>query len=427
MKLKKNHSKEYLKYWHNNEEINIGRYHFDKKSMRGVWVSNVANIDTPKGLPMEEYQQYLKNMIAHIASYNLNTIIFQVRPLSDAYYPSKLNPWSRYITGEEGKDPGFDVLQFVIDEAKKYGIKIHAWMNPYRVSQIPLEKLEMTKEEYLNTLAELNFARRHPEHTILDGSGKIILSPSHPEVIEFVTETIMEVVDNYDVEGVHIDDYFYPYAKIPEELEHEDYLKYRSSEEQSLDDFRRENVNKMIKSVHDAMKKSFDKNNKKVTFGISPFAIYRTHSSIVENGWDKGSYHSAGALQCYSELYSDVYLWMKEGWIDYVVPQVYFSFSRKDVTYHDLVWWWSNICKETQTDLYIGMGLYQMGSKTAEGELNPAWDNPLEMQNQLKFNCQFDNVDGVIFFTYKDLIKGQNEIKNASLDTIKKLFKAEKK
>ena len=95
----------------------------------------------------------------------------------------------------------------------------------------------------------------------------------------------MEVVDNYDVEGVHIDDYFYPYAKIPEELEHEDYLKYRSSEEQSLDDFRRENVNKMIKSVHDAMKKSFDKNNKKVTFGISPFAIYRTHSSIVENGW----------------------------------------------------------------------------------------------------------------------------------------------
>ena len=427
MKLKKNHSKEYLKYWHNNEEINIGRYHFDKKSMRGVWVSNVANIDTPKGLPMEEYQQYLKNMIAHIASYNLNTIIFQVRPLSDAYYPSKLNPWSRYITGEEGKDPGFDVLQFVIDEAKKYGIKIHAWMNPYRVSQIPLEKLEMTKEEYLNTLAELNFARRHPEHTILDGSGKIILSPSHPEVIEFVTETIMEVVDNYDVEGVHIDDYFYPYAKIPEELEHEDYLKYRSSEEQSLDDFRRENVNKMIKSVHDAMKKSFDKNNKKVTFGISPFAIYRTHSSIVENGWDKGSYHSAGALQCYSELYSDVYLWMKEGWIDYVVPQVYFSFSRKDVTYHDLVWWWSNICKETQTDLYIGMGLYQMGSKTAEGELNPAWDNPLEMQNQLKFNCQFDNVDGVIFFTYKDLIKGQNEIKNASLDTIKKLFKAENK
>lgn len=423
MKLKKNHSKEYLKYWHNNEPINIGRYHFDKKAIRGVWVSNVANIDTPKGLPMEEYQQYLKDMIANIASYNLNTIIFQVRPTSDAYYPSKLNPWSRFITGTEGKDPGFDVLQFVIDEAKKYNIRVHAWMNPYRVSQAPLEKMGMTKEEYLNSLDELNFARRYPQHTILDGSGKVILAPAHPEVIQFVTDTIMEVVDNYDVEGVHIDDYFYPYAKIPEELEREDYLKYRQFEDQSFDDFRRNNVNMMIKSIHDAMKKSFSKNNKKVTFGISPFAIYRTHSSIVENGWDKGSYHSAGALQCYSELYSDIYLWMKEGWIDYVVPQVYFPFSRNDVTYHDMVWWWSNICHETKTDLYIGMGIYQMGSKNAEGELHPAWDNPLEMQNQLKFNCQFENVNGVIFFTYRDFVKGQNPIKDEALDTVKKLFK----
>ena len=426
MKLKKNHSKEYLKYWHNNEEINIPRYHFNKNDIRGVWVSNVANIDTPRGLPIDEYQAYLKDMIANIASYNFNTIIFQVRPCSDAYYPSKLNPWSRFITGEEGKDPGFDVLQFVIDEAKKYNIRVHAWMNPYRVAQVSLEKMEMTKEQYLETLHELNFARRHPEHTILDGAGKVILSPSHPEVIEFVTKTIMEVVDNYDVEGVHIDDYFYPYAKIPEEAEQEDYLKYRDFEEQSFDDFRRSNVNKMIKSIHDAMKKSFDKNNRKVDFGISPFAIYRTHSSIVEGGWDKGSYHSAGALQCYSELYSDIYLWMKEGWIDYVVPQVYFPFSRKDVTYHDLVWWWNNICEETKTKLYIGMGIYQMGSKNAEGELHPAWDNPLEIQNQLKFNCQFENVSGVIFFTYKDFVKGQNEIKNEALDTVKKLFKANK-
>ena len=415
MKLKKNHSKEYLKYWHNNEEINIPRYHFNKNDIRGVWVSNVANIDTPRGLPIDEYQAYLKDMIANIASYNFNTIIFQVRPCSDAYYPSKLNPWSRFITGEEGKDPGFDVLQFVIDEAKKYNIRVHAWMNPYRVAQVSLEKMEMTKEQYLETLHELNFARRHPEHTILDGAGKVILSPSHPEVIEFVTETIMEVVDNYDVEGVHIDDYFYPYAKIPEEAEQEDYLKYRDFEEQSFDDFRRSNVNKMIKSIHDAMKKSFDKNNRKVDFGISPFAIYRTHSSIVEGGWDKGSYHSAGALQCYSELYSDIYLWMKEGWIDYVVPQMYFPFERKDVNYHDLTAWWANISKKTGTTLYIGQGLYQMGS-------NEVWANPLEIDNQLRFNCQFDNIDGTIFFTYKDLIPGKNEVKDAGLETIKKRF-----
>lgn len=416
MKLNKYRSEEFVKYWDSDEIVEIPEFKYNESQVRGVWVSNVANIDTPKLTTKEEYQEYLKNMIKVIASYNLNTIIFQVRPNCDAYYPSKLNPWSRYITGTEGKAPGFDVFKFVIDEAKKYNIKVHAWMNPYRVSQVSLDQLNMTKEEYLNTLDELNFARRHPEHTILDGANKVILSPSHKEVIEFVTNTIMEVVDNYDVEGVHIDDYFYPYAKIPEELEKEDYLLFRKTFDTSFDDFRRDNVNKMIKSIHDALKKSFSKTNKKVLFGISPFAIYRTNSKIIPNGWDKGSFNASGALQCYSELYSDVYLWMKEGWIDYVVPQVYFPFERKDVTYHDLTRWWSTICKETKTTLYIGMGLYQMGS-------TEVWQNPQEIKNQLSYNMQYDNIDGTIFFTYHDLVKGQNAVKDEALDTIKQLWK----
>ena len=415
MKLNKYQSEELVKYWESGEPIELPEYK-QRKEVRGVWVSNVANIDTPRGLPMDEYKAHLVKIVETVASYNMNTIIFQVRPTNDAYYPSKLNPWSRFITGVEGQDPGFDVLEFVINECKKYGIRVHAWMNPYRVSTASLDQLNLTKEEYLNTLSEGNFARLHPEHTILDGANKVILSPAHPEVIDFVTRSIMEVADNYDVEGVHIDDYFYPYAKIPQELEEADYLNYRESEEQSFDDFRRMNVDKMIKSVHDALKKSFSKTNKKVMFGISPFAIYRTHSSIVEGGWDKGSYNAAGALQCYSELYSDVYKWMEEGWIDYVVPQVYFPFERKDVTYHDLTKWWSERTKETNTVLYIGMGLYQMGS-------NEVWQNPKEITNQLTFNQNFENVDGAIFFTYKDLVKGQNQIKDEALDELKKLWK----
>jgi len=416
MKLNKYRSEEFVKYWDSEEVVEIPKYEFRDDSVRGIWVSNVANIDTPIMKDINEYQSYLKNMIATIASYNLNTIIFQVRPNNDAYYASKLNPWSRYITGEEGKDPGFDVLKFVIDEAKKYNIKVHAWMNPYRVSQASLDQLQMTKEEYLNTLAPNNFARIHPEHTILDGANKLILSPSHKEVIDFVTESIMEVVENYDVEGVHIDDYFYPYAKIPEDREMEDYLKYRESDDISFDDFRRHNVDKMIKNIHDALKKSFSKTSKKVLFGISPFAIYRTNSKIIPTGWDKGSYNAGGALQCYSELYSDVYNWMVNNWIDYVVPQIYFPFERADVTYHDLTRWWSNIAKETCTTLYIGMALYQMGS-------NEVWSNPLEIENQLSYNMQYDNIAGTIFFTYHDLVKGQNEIKDEALDTIKKLWK----
>lgn len=419
MKLYKYNQDETVKYWDTQEEIDIPEYKFNEKDVRGVWVSNVANIDTPSNLGKEEYQEYLRNMIKNIASYNMNTVIFQVRPASDAYYESKLNPWSRYITGTEGKNPGFDVLQFVIDEAKKYGIKVHAWMNPYRVSVSALNlencTIEEAKNAYLEGLDKKNFARRHPEHTLVDGANKVILCPSHPKVIDFVTKSIMEVVDNYDVEGVHIDDYFYPYGKIPYEREEQDFLKYRTSADQNFEDWRRSNVDVMIKNIHDELKKSFSKTGKKVLFGISPFAIYRTNTKVREDGWDKGSFNAAGALQCYSELYSDVYKWMKEGWIDYVVPQVYFPFERADVTYHDLTKWWSNLAKETNTILYIGQALYQMGS-------NEVWQNPKEMENQLKFNCQFEQISGTIFFTYKDLVPGQNPIKDEGLKTIKALW-----
>lgn len=423
MKLQR-HTVEYIKYWHNKEEIDIPEYVFKENDVRGCWISNVANIDTPNNLGKEDYKKYLIGILETMQSYNMNTAVFQVRPLNDAYYPSDLNPWSRFITGTEGKDPGFDVLEFFIDEAKKRNIKVHAWMNPYRVSNVSVTDGKITKDEYLSSLDEKNFARRHKEHTILDGTGKIILSPSHKEVIEFVSDSILEVARRYDVEGVHIDDYFYPYAKIKEEDEREDYLKYRDSEDQNFDDFRRSNVNKMIKMVHDKLKTLEQETNKKVEFGISPFAVYRTNSSIRPDGWEKGSYNASSALQCYSELYSDVYKWMKEGWIDYVVPQDYFSFDRKDVSYHDVVWWWSNICNETKTKLYIGQGLYQMGSK--EGWACETWQNKEEIANQLKFNCNFPNVLGTIFFTYRDLVPGQNEIKDAALKDIKKMWNPNK-
>lgn len=423
MKLKR-YAVEYVKYRHNGEEVDLPRYKFKESDIRGVWISNVANIDTPRGVSKEEYQKHLIGILDNMKSYNMNTAIFQVRPTNDAYYPSKLNPWSRFITGTEDKDPGFDVLKFFIDEANKRGIRVHAWMNPYRVSGTDITTVNMTKEEFLNTLSERNWARLHPEHTILDGTHKVLLSPSHKEVIDFVTASIMEVAENYDVDAVHIDDYFYPYAKISEDDEREDYLKYRLDENQSFDDFRRMNVDKMIKNVHDELKKLFSKKGKKVEFGISPFAIYRTHSSIVEGGWDKGSYNSAGALQCYSELYSDVYKWMEEGWIDYVVPQDYFSFDRKDVSYHDIVWWWNERCKETKTKLYIGQGLYMCGVK--EGFSKYAWQNPKEMENQLRLNCAFDQVKGTIFFTYRDLVPSDNKIKNKNLESIKKLWNNKK-
>lgn len=408
---------ENVKYWHNKEEIDIPEFKYNENDLRGAWVSNVANIDTPRGLPVDEYKAALNKIIDKAAEYNMNALIFQVRPTNDAYYPSKLNPWSRFITGEEGKNPGFDVLEYVINEAGKKGIRIHAWMNPYRVGMKPVDEFG-SKEAYLETLSENNWARLHPEHTILDGLNKVILSPSHPEVIKFVTDSIMEVVNNYDVDGVHIDDYFYPYAKIEEEKEMEDYLKYRDTPEQSFDDFRRSNVDKMIKSVHDAMKNSLNKKGNKIEFGISPFAIYRSNILVdPETGWEKGSFHSKGVLQCYLGLYSDIYRWMKEGWIDYVVPQLYFPFERPDVTYHDLTAWWAEIAKETGTKLYTGNAIYQMGNAEKK-----EWQNPEEIKNQLSFNSNFDNIKGTIFFTFRDFFEGDNEIKNKALESLKALW-----
>jgi len=407
---------EFVTFYQSQEKVKLPTYKFKPNDVRGIWVSNVANIDTPIMKDLKSYQSYLKDMIERIASYNFNTIIFQVRPASDAYYPSKLNPWSRFITGVEGQDPGFDVLQFVIDEALKYNIKVHAWMNPYRVSLSSLDKLVMTKEEYLNSLDDLNFAKRNPDETILDGINKIILKPSSSQVIDFVSDTVKEIIENYDIEGIHIDDYFYPYAKINPKFEEEDYLTYlKAHKEISFDDWRRLNVDKMIKSIHDVVKDSLNKNHKKVLFGISPFGIYRTHSSINPLGWDKGSFHSSNVLQCYNELYSDIYLWMKNGWIDYVVPQIYFPFERLDVSYHNLTKWWSEIALETKTYLYIGQALYQMGS-------NEFWQNPDEITNQLRFNQLFSNISGTIFFTYRDLISGQNSVKDEALQRLKALW-----
>ncbi|MBQ3001533.1 MAG: family 10 glycosylhydrolase [Bacilli bacterium] len=420
MILKKYKTSTPVVYFDGKTPVEIPNYCKRRTKVRGIWVSNVANIDTPIMKDVESYKQYLKDMIKRIAEYNFNLIIFQVRPTNDAYYESKLNPWSRFITGTEGQHPGFDVLQFVIEEAKKYNIEIHAWMNPYRVGVEALDKINLTKEEYLAKLSPTNFARLHPEETIVDGTQKVILKPASQKVIDFVTATIMEVVENYDVTGVHIDDYFYPYAKVDRALEEEDYqARLKENPELSFDDFRRDNVDRMIKSVHDAMKKSFSKTKKKVAFGISPFAIYRTHSSLKEGGWDRGSLHTAGATQCYADLYSDVYKWMKEGWIDYVVPQVYFSFERTDVNYHDLTKWWNDIVDDLKIDLYIGHGLYQMGS-------NEVWANPKEIDNQLRFNAQYKNISGSIFFTYKDIVPGQNETKDKGIELLKKRFNTNK-
>ena len=343
MKLQR-HTVEYIKYWHNKEEIDIPEYVFKENDVRGCWISNVANIDTPNNLEKDDYKKYLIGILETMQSYNMNTAVFQVRPLNDAYYPSDLNPWSRFITGTEGKDPGFDVLEFFINEAKKRNIKVHAWMNPYRVSNVSVTDGKITKDEYLSSLDEKNFARKHPEHTILDGTGKIILSPSHKEVIEFVSESILEVARKYDVEGVHIDDYFYPYPiKGVDFPDNASFARYGGGFTNKAD-WRRSNVNVLIKKLHETIRgiKPW------VKFGISPFGIYRNQKSDPLGSNTNG-------LQNYDDLYADVLLWAREGWIDYNIPQIYWEIGHKAADYETLVKWWAT--HSENRPLFIGQSV----------------------------------------------------------------------
>lgn len=422
-KLAKFNKEGYVTYYESDECILIpDEYKEKSEELRGVWFSTVVNIDIAKMKDVESYKEYLLSVIKKVKEYKMNTVVFQVRPTNDAFYKSNLNPWSAFITGVEDKYPGFDVFGFFVEEAKKENIEVHAWINPYRVSQKKLKDLNMGKKDFLKTLSEKNFARKRPDLVIETAESKLILDPSSEEVMEFVSDSVLEIAKNYDIKAVHIDDYFYPYEEIVDDKEQEKYLSWKKKDE-TLSDFRRDNVNRMIKLIHEKLATL----SKKVEFGISPFGIYRTNSKYFENGiggWEKGSNNHASCLQCYDRLYADVYLWMKEKWIDYVVPQVYFDLdysrpkekgSLEEITvvkYADLVKWWSDICIETNIKLYIGQAIYRYNN---EGN----WSNPYEIINQLMYNQNYYNVSGSIFFTYNSFVKEDV----ASLVEARKLLK----
>jgi uncharacterized lipoprotein YddW (UPF0748 family) len=391
-------------YFRSDREILVPAEYVEKeKETRGVWFSTVANIDLPLLETIESYQQFLLSVIDKVKEYNLNTIVFQVRPCNDALYQSDLNPWSEFITGKQGAYPGFDVFGWFVEKATEAGVEVHAWLNPYRVTNRKLADLEMSKKEFLNTLAENNFARLRPDLVIETVQSKLILDPSSEEVREFVSESALEIARKYNVKAIHMDDYFYPYEAIVDERENE---KFAASGFESLGDYRRDNINRLIEKIADKLKTL----PRKVEFGISPFGIYRTNSKwfdvVNESAWDKGSDNHHTCFTCYAGLYADIYHWMKKGWIDYVVPQNYFEFDNwrttedgttyEVVKYADLAKWWAGIAAETGTKLYMGQGLYRYRD---EGN----WSNPDEIINQLRYNQNYPNIKGTIFFTYKHL------------------------
>jgi uncharacterized lipoprotein YddW (UPF0748 family) len=361
-----------------------------KQELRGAWVATVSNLNIPKQSgtttsAINAYKNEYIKILDTLESYSMNAIFFQVRPMNDAFYESELNPWSRYLIGTEGKNPGWDPLEWMVAETHKRGMEFHAWLNPYRVSG----SAASNKQTYLNTLATNNFARKNPDLVIQDGDNKLILNPGEPAVQQFIVDTIMEITENYDVDAIHFDDYFYPYSGVG----NNDATTFanHNSNNLSLGDWRRENVDTVIYNIKQELTAYNQSHNKAVQFGISPFGIWANKSSNPLGSDTNGS-------QSYYTQYADTRKWVKEGWIDYILPQIYWEFEKTVAPYADLVKWWSDVVKDTNVNLYIGHAIYRAGS-------SGGWMNMDELENQLKYNQKYPEVDGSVMYSYSYLIR----------------------
>ncbi len=341
-----------------------------KREFRGAWIQTVNG--QFQGLSKETMQNTLTYQLDELQKDGVNAIIFQVRPECDALYNSALEPWSRFLTGTQGKNPGWDPLAWMIRECHKRGMEIHAWINPYRA------KTKGTKE-----LANTHVCIQHPDR-YFEYDGQYILNPGLKENREFICKVAADIVQRYNVDGFHIDDYFYPYPvaglDIPDRALYED----NTNGFKTIEDWRRDNVNVFIKQLHETIQ-----NIKPwVKFGVSPFGIYRNKKSDPVNGSE------TNGLQNYDQLYADVLLWVNNGWIDYCVPQIYWEIGNKAADYATLIKWWNRYCGGRP--LFIGEDI----ERTAKYP-DPKNPNSHQMAAKFRLHDQMQNVQGTVLWYAK--------------------------
>ncbi|MDQ2179219.1 glycoside hydrolase family 10 protein [Marinifilum sp. D714] len=362
------------------------------REMRAVWIATVDNIDWPSkpGLSVEEQK---KELIAHLDQHKkngMNTVIFQVRPATDAFYNSPYEPWSQWLTGEQGKapEPTYDPLQFAIEECHKRAMEIHAWMNPYRA--VFLYKDAKTDPNHITNT--------RPELFLTYGKHKYF-NPGLPETRDYVSKIVGDVVRRYDVDAIHFDDYFYPY-KIKDEAfpDSESFTKHGGKfYPDQIDDWRRENVNLVIKQINDTIKSI----KHWMPFGISPFGVWRNKSV------DKSGSRTQAGQTNYDDLYADVLLWLKNDWIDYVAPQIYWHIGKKVANYRVIAKWWNK--NSYGKPCYIGQGAYRLNPESSI----KSWHSADEIVRQIKLNRKLKNVDGSMFFSAKNFVENKLGINEA--------------
>ncbi len=339
---------------------------------RGVWVATVVNIDWPSkaGLSNDLQKKEFIDLLEMHQKNGMNAIIMQVRPAGDALYPSTLEPWSEYLTGKQGLPPSpfYDPLQFMIAETHKRGMEFHAWINPYRA-------VFNTKK---SSIAPNHLTKTHPSWFV-EYDNKQIFNPGLPEVWQHTNRVVRDLVSRYDIDAIHLDDYFYPYKVPGKEFNDEaTYKKY--SRGLNKEDWRRSNCDTIIKQISATI------HNTKpgVQFGISPFGVWRNKSK------DPGGSNTKAGVTNYDDLYADIMLWLQKGWIDYVIPQLYWEHGHPLADYDELVNWWNQ--HNYNRNLYIGHGVYRAGT-------SPAWRNGSEIPYQIKQLRTLKNTSGSAFFS----------------------------
>ena len=305
---------------------------YPKREFRAAWIQSVNG--QFRGMPTEKLKQNLIGQLNSLQKAGINAIIFQVRPEADALYASRLEPWSRFLTGVQGKapEPYWDPMQFMIDECHKRGMEFHAWINPYR-----------TKMTLKSELAPNHVYNIHPEWFVTYGD-QLYFDPALPESRRHICMVVSDIVSRYDVDAIHMDDYFYPYPIKGKDFPDDASFARFGGGFSNKADWRRSNVNVLIKKLHETIREI----KPWVKFGVSPFGIYRNESSDPLGSKTKG-------LQNYDDLYADVLLWAREGWIDYNIPQIYWHIGHPVADYETLVKWWA---KNTENrPLFIGQSV----------------------------------------------------------------------
>ena len=351
-----------------------------KPEFRGVWVATLTNIDWPDGPePNSEIQKaaFIKLLNMHKRN-GMNAVIVQVRPAADAFYPSPYEPWSQWLTGKQGMPPlpYYDPLTFMITEAHKRGMEFHAWMNPYRA----------VFSTGSSSLSATHITRIHPEWFLTYGDKKYF-DPGNKEVQRYVTALVKDVVNRYDADAIHFDDYFYPYPIAGREFP--DDAKYRLyGNGMNKNAWRRSNTDSIIAMVSRTIKET----NAKCRFGISPFGIWRNASADPMGSNTNG-------LSNYDDLYADILLWLRKGWIDYVAPQLYWEIGHKLAPFEVLAEWWSQ--HTYGKDCYIGIAYYRAGS-------NAAWQDKTQLPRQIETIRSKPNLKGMVFYSSRIFEKNPN-------------------